>query len=225
MECLDLFAVNDSKSPVSEAFRILRTNIQFSSVDMNIKTVLVTSSCPGEGKSTISANLSIINSEDNKKTLLIDCDLRAPKIYKMFRLSNLQGLSNVLIGESDLKTAIQKTDINNLYILPSGTIPQNPAGLLGSQKMKQLLIDLACQFDFIILDTPPIAVVTDAQLLAPIVDGCILVAASEQVERDVAIKAKHLLLNVKAKILGVVLNKVDISQKSYYYSYYNDNCR
>jgi capsular exopolysaccharide synthesis family protein len=219
----NIVTIYDPKSPVSETYRTLRTNIQFSSLDKKTQTIMITSSGPGEGKSTISANLASVMAQSGNKTLLIDCDLRKPNIHKMFGLSNVNGLSNLLVEEIEIEKAVQHGPIENLNILTSGTMPPNPAELLGSEKMKNFINSLRKYFDYIILDTPPVVVVTDAQLISRISDGCLLVVSSRQVERDAAVKAKELLLKVNAKIIGVVLNKVEKGAKGgykYYYHYY-----
>lgn len=226
LDSSDLFTLKDPRAPISESFRTLRTNIQFSSLDKNIQTILVTSAGPGEGKSTVSSNLAVIMAEAGKKTLIIDCDLRKPRVHKIFRLSSRIGLSNILIGEIGIEDAVQKTSINNLSVLTSGTIPPNPAELMGSAKMKSLIKELRGMYDCIILDTPPVVVVTDAQLLSTSADGCLLVVSSGKAERDASIKSKQLLEKVNAKILGVVLNRVNTKSRKYYgyyYHYYEEN--
>lgn len=217
-----LISMKKPMDPISEAYRTLRTNIKFSSVDKQIKSLVVTSSGPDEGKSTTACNLAVVMAQAGNKTILIDCDQRRPSLHKIFTLSNECGLSNILADEVEFKDAVYKTQIDNLEILPSGTRPPNPAELLSSEKMKGFLEEMKEEYDSIIIDTPPILAVTDAQLLSTYVDGCILVVASGQTERNAAIKAKELLDKVGAKILGVVLNKVDANNKGYYGSnYYN----
>jgi capsular exopolysaccharide synthesis family protein len=147
--------------------------------------------------------------------------MRNPKEHKVFAISNKIGLSNVLVGEVSFEKAIDETDIKNLYVLTSGTKPPNPAELLASDKMKQFLEELKQKFDYIIIDTPPIIMVTDAQILSQYADGCLLVISSGEADKDAAIKAKELLEKVNAKILGVVLNKLDTSRKGYYGYYYH----
>ncbi len=220
---LNIVTVKHPKSPVSEAYRTLRTNIQFSSFDKRVRIIVITSPGPGEGKTTTSANMSVTTAQGGNKTLLIDCDMRNPKEHKLFGLSNKIGLSNVLVGEVSFEDAVNETDIENLHILTSGTRPPNPAELLASDKMKKFLEELKLKFEYIIIDTPPIIMVTDAQVLAQYADGCLLVISSGEADKDAAIKAKELLERVNAKILGVVLNKLDTSSKGYngyYYHYY-----
>lgn len=222
----DIITINNPKSPVSEAYRTLRTNIQFSSFDKKIQTIVITSSGPSEGKSTTASNLAVVLAESGSKTLLIDCDQRKPKLHKVFFTSNNCGLSDILVGKENFQDAVKQTESSNLDILTSGTKPPNPAELLASTKMKDFIESLRETYEYIILDTPPIIAVTDAQLLSRYADGCLLVVASNQAERAAAIKSKELLQKVNAKILGVVLNKVDVKEKGYYgyyYGYYDDS--
>ncbi|KGK89561.1 CpsD/CapB family tyrosine-protein kinase [Clostridium sp. HMP27] len=222
-----LISIKNPMNPISEAYRTLRTNIKFSSFDKEIKSLVITSSGPNEGKSTTACNLAIVMAQTGSKTILIDCDQRKPSIHKVFGLSNECGLSNILADEVEFKDAVYKTQIENLEMLPSGTKPPNPSEILSSEKMKRFLQRLKEKYDSIIIDTPPIVAVTDAQLLSTYVDGCILVVASGQTDRGAAMKAKGLLDKVGAKILGVVLNKVDTSNKGYYgaryYNYYSED--
>ncbi|WP_147566374.1 CpsD/CapB family tyrosine-protein kinase [Clostridium tyrobutyricum] len=226
MEKLELITIKDPKSPISESYRTLRTNIQFSSVDKEIQTIMVTSSGPGEGKSTTSANLAIVMAESGAKTIIIDCDQRKPVLHKKFFVSNKKGLSDVLAGKVEFQDAVINTGIENLDLLTSGTKPPNPSGLLASRRMKTFIEDLKEKYRYIIIDTPPVIAVTDAQIVSTYVDGCILVIASSQADRDAAQKAKRLLEKVNANILGTVLNKVETKGKGYYgyyYSYYDED--
>ncbi|SKA88654.1 capsular exopolysaccharide family [Caloramator quimbayensis] len=223
---LDIILKKHPKSPISEAYRTLRTNIQFASFDKEVKVILVTSSGPSEGKTTTASNLAYTLSETSKKVLLVDCDLRKPKIHKIFKISNQTGLSNILIEDYDLSTAIKKAD-NNLYVLTAGTLPPNPVEMISSKKMSDFIEKVKDEYDYIILDTPPVVSVTDAQILSTMADGVILVVSSGEANKEAAIRAKELLLNVNAKILGVVLNKLDIASKGgygyrYYYYYSED---
>jgi capsular exopolysaccharide synthesis family protein len=210
-----LIAVEHPKSPISEAYRTLRTNIQFSSFDKKVKTIVVTSSAMGEGKSTTCANLAVVMAENGYKTVLIDCDMRSSIIHEIFNVSNEKGLSDFLVGNIGLSEAVKKTEIPNLNIITSGTKPPNPSELVGSENMKNFIEDLKEMYDYLILDTPPVIIVTDAQLLSSYADGCVLVVASSQVEKAAVVKAKELLEKVNARILGVVLNKMDVKHKGY----------
>lgn len=221
MEKPDIITVKNPKAPIAEAYRTLRTNIQFSSFDKKIQTIMVTSSGPGEGKSTTTSNLAVVMAEGGAKTILIDCDQRKPRQHKVFLTTNKVGVSDLLVNKVSFEEAVQKTAVENLDLLTAGTIPPNPAELLASKKMQSFVESLREKYDYIIIDTPPIIAVTDAQLIASYVDGCILVIASAQAEREAAIKSKELLEKVKAKVLGVVLNKLELQEKGYYGYYYH----
>ena len=213
----------DPKSPISEQYRTIRTNVLFSSVDEEIRTLMVTSSGPGEGKSTTAANLAVVFAQQGKTVLLIDADLRKPTVHYTFNLINTIGLTSVLTNQSSLREAVQKSDESKLYILPSGPIPPNPSELLGSKAMQQFIIEKALEeFDIVIFDTPPVLAVTDAQILANLCQGTLLVASSGSTEKDNLVKTKELLSATKGKILGIVLNNRKQDKKSSYY-YYGTN--
>lgn len=216
MKRKQLITVVQPKSSISEAYRTLRTNIRFSSFAKKVKTIVVTSTGTGEGKSTTSANLAVVMAENGYKTILIDCDQRNGRLHRLFNIPNQKGLSDFLADNIQLSEVVQKTQIPNLNMITSGTKPPNPSELVGSEKMKRFIEDLKDIYEYIILDTSPVIIVTDAQLISTYTDGCILVVASSEVEKAAAIKAKELLEKVNAKILGVVLNKFDIKHKKYY---------
>ncbi|WP_223546413.1 CpsD/CapB family tyrosine-protein kinase [Priestia aryabhattai] len=217
-----LLAHNSPKDPVAEQYRTIRTNIQFSNVDQDIKTIVLTSSGAEEGKSTTSANLATVYAQQGLKVLLIDADLRKPTGHYTFRLENHIGLTNVLTRQSTLAQAVQESEIPHLSVLTSGPIPPNPSELLASSQMAELLKEMKKQFDMIIFDTPPILAVADAQILANQVDGTILVVSSGKTEKDAALKSKELLSNAQGKLLGVVLNNRKVEEGNYYY-YYGTN--
>ncbi|HEU4963698.1 MAG TPA: CpsD/CapB family tyrosine-protein kinase [Bacilli bacterium] len=219
----NLIALYQPKSPIAEAFRTLRTNIQFAGVSKDLRTMMVTSSGPGEGKSTTIANLAIVSAQAGKKVLLIDADLRKPTVHRTFNVSNRTGLTNMLIGQAEYGDCIRETGQIRLDVISSGPIPPNPAELLGSQRMKDLLEQLKEHYDMIYIDTPPILAVTDAQLLASHVDGVVLVLSAGKVLRDHAKKAKALLNNVGANVVGAVLNNKKVESESYYYYYYGED--
>lgn len=211
------------KSHISEAYRTLRTNIQFSNIDEQIQTIMVTSAGPGEGKSTTSSNLAVTYAQSEKNTLLIDCDLRKPTAHRTFMLSNRWGVSNLLAQLCDIDDVIQPTYIPGLSVIPSGPVPPNPSEMLGSKRMTSLLEELKARYDMIIIDSPPTLAVTDAQIIASKCDGVLLVLDSGRVKRDAAIKMKSNLERVNAKILGVVLNNIKRKQgEEYYYYYYGE---
>lgn len=211
---------NQPKSPVSEAYRILRTNIQFSSFDNEVKSILITSSGTVEGKSTTAGNLALTMIQSGKSVILLDCDLRKPSIHKKFSISNKIGLSNYLIGEVDFEDVIVKYK-DNLHVIPSGTIPPNPSEMISSNKMKSFIQRCKEEYDYVILDAPPVIAVTDAQILSTDVDGVLLVVAAEQSDKNAVIKAKELLENVKANIIGAVLTKVKNRYSYNYKGYYS----
>jgi len=215
----DLILEKQPKSPISEAYRTIRTNIDFSSIDKEIRTILVTSSGPGEGKTTTAANIALTYAQAGKKTLLIDCDLRKPRIHKVFKISNRIGFTNMMADDMKLSEAAFLFN-DTLQVLTAGTIPPNPSEMLSSNKMKTFLQAAAMVYDRIIIDSPPINVVTDAQILGAATDGVILVVSSEITNIEGAIRAKELLLKVKANILGVVLRRLKSGSGKYGYSSY-----
>ena len=223
----ELITLKNPKSVISEAFRTLRTNIQYSNIDNSIKTILVTSSMSEEGKTVVAANLAVSIAYTGKKVLIIDCDLRKPTLHKKLGIYNFKGLTNVLIGEIAFEEVIDKhNDIPTLDILTSGPIPPNPSELLGSMKMEEFLSNLKNEYDIIILDSPPVGIVTDAAILSTKTEGVLLVVNSGKTETDAVKRSKELLENVNANIIGVVLNKVDMKNKAYskygYSKYYGE---
>lgn len=208
----------EPKSIAAENYRTLRTNIQYSSFDMEYKVIMVTSSEPGEGKSTTAGNLALCLAQGDKKVILIDCDLRKPSIHKKFKISNIVGLSDVMVGKEELATALHRYN-KNLVILTSGKIPPNPSEMLSSKAMTALIEKFKENFDYIVLDTPPVQAVTDSQILSTKADGTILVVRAERTKKDSVENAVGLLKKVNANIIGTVLNGVDNSRNKYYYYY------
>ena len=206
------------KSISAESYRTLRTNIQYSSFDNEIRTIVVTSSEPGEGKSTVAGNLALSFAQSDKSTIIIDCDLRKPSLHKKFRISNMAGLSDILIGRKSLVEAVNQYN-ENMHIITSGKIPPNPAEMLGSKAMERLIAELKEIYDVIILDSAPLQAVTDAQILSAKSDGTILVVRAEKTKRDSVASAKELLDKVNANVLGVVLNVTENRRGKYYYYY------
>lgn len=206
------------KSVVSEAYRTLRTNIQYSSFDKKIQSIVVTSAEAAEGKSTVSGNLALAFAQNENRVIIVDCDLRKPSVHKNFKVSNLAGLSEVLIGKAQLNEVIQKRN-EHLDILTSGKIPPNPAEMLASSAMTNLIDKLKEEYDVIILDSAPLGAVTDAQILSTKVDGTILVTRAERTKREVVLEAKNSLEKVGANILGCVLHAVENTKGKYYYYY------
>ncbi|MBY0097332.1 CpsD/CapB family tyrosine-protein kinase [Mesobacillus maritimus] len=211
----------DPKSPISEQYRTVRTNIQFSAVDEEIQTIMVTSAGPAEGKSTTAANLAVTFAQQEKKVLIVDGDLRKPTMHYTLNQTNTFGLTTVLAGQIPLEEAVNPTDVFNLSVLTSGPIPPNPAELMGSKSMERFLKAAKERYDIIIFDTPPILAVTDAQVLANSCDGTVLVVYSGKTEMEEAAKAKELLSATKGKLLGAVLNHKKLENSDYYYYYGN----
>ena len=214
------------RSPISESYRSLRTSLRFASIDGGIKTVVLTSPAPKEGKTLTASNLAITEAQAGRKTLLLDTDLRRPMVHHLFNLKKEDGISKVLTDELKLNDAIKKTGVENLYAITSGPVPPNPSELLGSKKMKKVLEELKEKFDMIILDSPPIIAVTDPVVIGQEVDGMVMVIRSGRTTRDIAEKAKNNAEYVHIKLLGVVLNDIDVrnvygSSRYYYYKYYH----
>lgn len=209
------------KSPISEAYRTLRTNIDFSSIDEELKVIMLTSAGPGEGKSTTATNLAVVFAQNERKVLIIDADLRKPTMHHTFNKSNRFGLTNLLTGKSHYNEVVTETHIPNLDLLPSGPIPPNPSEILSSKRMTALLEELKGQYDLVVVDTPPALAVADAQIMATKCDGVILVISAGTTKRDAASKMRANMDHVKARVIGAVLNNVDRkSGEGYYYYYY-----
>ncbi len=224
----ELVAKLDPKSPISEVFRTLRTNIQFMNTKGKLKSILITSTLPGEGKSWVSANLAITFAQAGKKVILIDADMRKGRVYSIFGVSPRPGLSNYLSGvdwnngdaSEDLADYIQETEIENLYVIPAGNVPPNPSELLVSDRMQNLMEKINSLCDIIIFDGTPSQLVTDSLILARIVDTAVIVTASKQTKKEDLKRVVRNIKNVGGKIAGVILNKVEIDAKKYEQSYY-----
>jgi succinoglycan biosynthesis transport protein ExoP len=210
------------RSVIAEAYRILRTNIQFSAIDKPLKTIVVGSPNPIEGKSVTIANLGVVMAQAGARVVIVDSDLRRPVIHKIFNLPNTEGLTNALLQDRPLADGyLQSTEVENLQVLTTGPLPPNPSELLSSQKMTDLIENLKEEADVVLLDSPPSLAVTDAVVLASKADGMLLVADAGTTRRDSARQAKEDLMRVGANILGVVLNQLSVrSARSYYYYYY-----
>lgn len=217
----NLITANNPKSPISEAYRVIRTNLQFASLDNPLKTIVVTSSSPGEGKSTTITNLAVTFAQTGSKVLLIDADLRKPQLNKMFHESNKLGLTSAIMFPERVFDFIRETEVENLSLMTSGPIPPNPSELLGSLKMKNLIKALESAYDFVLMDSPPVGMLTDAQLIAALSDGVLIVVASAGVTIEALNHSKHLLEQVNAKIVGVILNKLEKESNGYYYYNYS----
>ncbi|MGG4033244.1 CpsD/CapB family tyrosine-protein kinase [Paenibacillus cisolokensis] len=206
-------------SPISEAYRTLRTNLQYAEVDRPLRLLMVTSASPREGKTTTVNNLAVAYAQTGKSVLLVDADLRRPTAHHMFQTSNRCGLTHILTGQAKVADAVQNTSINGLKLLSSGSIPPNPSELLGSDKMDRLLAELRESYDIVLIDTPPVLAVSDAQVVAARCDGVLLVVNAKSVKRRYVIKAKEALEFVHARVLGVALNQVPSSEANPYYEY------
>ncbi len=212
----------EQNSSIAESYRQLRTALMLSSADHAPRTLLFTSSQPAEGKTTTSVNTAISLAQTGSAVLIIDADLRRPRVHKVFGLKNHAGLSNFLAGEGDLAELIQVA-MPNLFVLPVGPLPPNPAELLGSAKMKQAVETLSANFDYVIIDSPPVSSFADSLILSALVDGVIIVVKAGMTPREMAQRTKAHLQSVGAKILGVVVNQIKLQPHDYYYysTYYS----
>ena len=209
------------RSLSAEAYRSLRTSIKFSSIDKPIKTIVVTSSLVGEGKSTVVVNLAYSLSQDGARVLVIDCDLRKPSIHENFLLANEKGLTDVLFGKSDLKGVTKKIE-DSLFLITAGTILPNPAEILGSKEMENLIKELKINFDYIIIDTPPILPVSDTLLLASKADATLIVVKARKTKEKMVKESYERLIEAKANVIGTVLNESDKSLDNKYCGNYGD---
>jgi len=217
----NLITYYDPRARASEAYRSLRTNIGFLGVVRQIKTIVVTSPDQTEGKSTTCANIAICMAQTDKKVLLIECDLRKPKIHKYFGVENDMGMTDIIVNGVGFESVVKRIDeINNLHVITCGMIPPNPAEILESEKMSNLINKLKSKYDLIIMDSPPVGELTDAAIISRNADGVILVVASGESNIEVARHARNALQNVNARILGAVLTKVDKNSGRYYYYKY-----
>lgn len=220
-----LVTLVDPRSPASEAYRTLRTNLLFASLDEPLETLVVTSAAPEEGKSTTLANLAVTMAQAGKETILVDCDLRRPVQHEIWGLSNENGLTSVMLSErKSPKFPLQEVGLENLKVLTSGPVPPNPADLVGSARMDALIDGLKKQADIVLFDAPPVTVVTDAALLASKLDGALLVLRAGGTRREHAEQAKTLLEKGQTRLVGAVLNDAprDATLGNYYYSYQPD---
>ena len=220
MEAARLITLNDPRSPAAESYRTLRTNIKFLSADQPLRTLTVTSAGPEEGKSTTIANMGVSFAQTGKRVLIVDTDMRKPTMHAVFDLPNVEGLTSVLAGDKPVSEVVQATPQENLQILTCGPIPPNPAELLESNRMTQLIQELRDTYDVVLFDAPPIIAVTDASVLASRLDGLILLLSINKVNRKAAKHALQLLANAKVKVWGMVVRGVRPDNDGYYYSYY-----
>jgi len=209
------------KSVISEQFRTLRTNINFSMPDKELKTLIFTSASPSEGKSTIAANIAVVFAQEGKRVLLVDADMRKPTVHYTFHMTNTLGLSNLLTRQATVSDVVKVSEVENLNIITCGPIPPNPAELIGSHTMDKVIEEMKGYFDIIIFDAPPVLSVTDAQILSNKSDGTILVMSSGQTEKENILKAKDALVSSQGNIIGAVLNNFELSNDNYYQYYGN----
>ena len=201
---MTLITLSDPRSPISEAYRTLRTNLSFSSLDDPIQTLVITSAAPDDGKSTTAANLAVTMAQGGKRTILVDCDLRRPTLHELFNLPAEPGLTNLLLEEGS-QQLLHDTEVEGLQVLTSGLLPPNPADLLGSLKIDQIIADLLTKADIVLFDAPPVIAVTDATVLGSKVDGVLLVISAGKTRREHAARAKELLERANVRIIGAVL--------------------
>ena len=220
----ELIVNTKPKSPISESYRAIRTNIQFAYLDKNLRTIMVTSPTAGEGKTTTLSNVALAMADSEHKVLIVDCDMRKPRIHKVFELSNTYGMAEILLSGEGYSKALNKTESPNLFVITAGKIPSNPSELLYSNAMKNLIDSMKQEFDYIFIDAPAVVPVTDAAIMSTYVDGTILVCSSGNIEIELAQRAKESLEKVNANIIGVVLNKISLKNNKYsnYYYYYGE---
>jgi capsular exopolysaccharide synthesis family protein len=216
-----LVAYNEPRDPLSEAYRVLRTNLGFSAIDSGLDSIVVTSASPGEGKSTTAANLGVVMAQAGKRVIVIDSDLRRPTQHRIFGLSNSNGLTTALLdGNSPATSHVKDTKVRGLRVMTSGPIPPNPAEILSSQRMGQLIEELSEEADVLLFDSPPVLSVTDAAVLAPQTQGTLFVVQVGETSRDTLRQAVNRVHKSNAHVLGVLLNRIKPSHGSYYYYQY-----
>jgi capsular exopolysaccharide synthesis family protein len=221
----ELITHNSPKSAMAEAYRTLRTNLGFAELDKPCRSILISSSSPQDGKSTVTANLAVVMAQAGNKVIIVDCDLRKPVQHKIFQVDNHQGVTNCLLQKLKVEEAVHKGLVDNLDILTSGPIPPNPAELLGSERCKDFWPYLLETYDYVFIDAPPVLAVTDATILSTQVDGVVLVIRSANTRIDLGKEAQEQFTKANARLLGVVLNqvKMDANDYQYYYYYSHDN--
>ena len=215
-----LIAETDPRSAASEAYRTLRTNIQFAGLDQPCRCIVVTSATAGEGKTTSVANFGVVAAQAGSRVCLVDSDLRRPNLHRVFGLDNARGLTTALVEGSSLADVARPTRVPNLSLVASGPLPPNPAELVGSKRMRELLDGAPAAFDLVVCDSPPVIAVADGVALAAQCDGVILTVRVGTVSHEVIRRAATLIEAVKGRILGVLLNDVDLERDGYHYTYY-----
>jgi non-specific protein-tyrosine kinase len=207
----ELITIAEPRSPISEAYRTLRTNLDFASLDEALKTLVITSAGVGEGKSTTLANLAVVSAQAGRAVVLVDADLRRPTLHQMFGLANDVGLTSMMMDDGALDAPpLQQTAVEGLSVLTSGPLPPNPADLMGSRRMEDVVAALAGEADQVFFDSPPVVAVTDAAVLATKVDGVLLVISSGKTRRELARTAVQRLEQINARLVGTVLTNVEM---------------
>ena len=227
----EIITYREPKSPISEIFRTLRTNVQFANTKRGLHSLLITSTTPSEGKSWVSSNLAVAFAQAGKKVILVDCDMRKGRQFSIFGVAPTPGLSNYLSGinsngeesSPNILSYLKETEVDNLYLITAGNIPPNPSELLVSEQMMQAVEELKSVCDLVIFDGTPSSLVTDAVIISRYVDTTLIVSAYKTTKMDELEKVKRDIENVGGKIAGVVINKIPVSQKQYYTNYYYGN--
>jgi capsular exopolysaccharide synthesis family protein len=219
----DLGVFLDPKSVAAECCRSIRTNILFMSPDRPLRTMVVTSPSPQEGKTTTAINLGVTMAEAGGRVLIVDTDMRRPRLHRSFGVPNQSGISTVIVGKSKLQETIKRTDVPNLDVLTCGPVPPNPSELLHTDRFVAVLAECASLYDRIILDSPPTSAVTDPAVLGNLADGVVLVVKAGETTREAALHARKQLMSAKARLFGVVVNAIDFSNPAYGYDYYYRN--
>jgi succinoglycan biosynthesis transport protein ExoP len=204
----------------AEAFRAIRSNVLFSSADEGSKVLVVTSSAPGEGKTLVATNLAVALAQANQRVLIVDADMRKPRVHNVFQHAQQPGLSNVIVGNAKASEAVRNTKVHGLWAMPSGVLPPNPSELLGSKRFKEFVGTLGQHFDWVIIDSPPVMAVTDSSVVAHVATGVVFVIGSDMTSRHTAQRSLEQLRNANAKVIGAILNRVDLAHHGYYYSQY-----
>jgi protein-tyrosine kinase len=207
-------------SSMAEAYRTLRTNLGFASMDEPCRSILFASTNPGDGKSTIASNLAVVMAQAGNRVVLVDADLRKPVLHQIFEVDNRQGLTNCLLKEVEVERVLHNGLVDNLYVMTSGPIPPNPAEILNSSRTEQVLKQLLDNYDYVFIDSPPVLAVTDASILSTLVDGVVLVINSATTRTDLAREATEQFKKANARVIGVVLNQVKMDSNDYKYYYY-----
>ena len=214
-----IISLKKPKSSIAEAYRGIRSSIEFFNIDKKLQVISITSSIQNEGKSTVISNLAVSFARLDKRVLIMEGDLRNPSVHRMFNISNINGVTDILLGKKNFTECVHSSEVENLHILTCGKIPINPSEMLSSKKIRDFIEELREHYDYIFIDAPPIGMVTDAGIISTYTDGCIFVVGSGEVDIEMAKVSKEMLEKVGANVLGVVLNKFTPSGRSGYYNH------